>query len=564
MEKEKIKTKIKRRFKTPMRIIPLGGIREIGKNMTAYEYGKDIIIVDTGVMFADDELLGVDLVIPDTTYLEKNAKKVKAILYTHGHEDHIGAAPYMLKKFKVPIYGTKLTLALIDKKLKEHNIKNIQMVEKNAGDAFKVGPFSVEFIEVNHSIPDSVAIFIKTKAGSVIQTGDFKIDYTPVSGKIADLTRLGVLGSEGVDLLLSDSTNVEHPGFTMSESTVGETFDNLFKNRKGRIVVASFASNLFRIQQIINSSRSYNRKIAFTGRSMNNVSEIGIELGYLKIPEEDVIDINDINRYPDNEIVVITTGSQGEPMAALTRMAEDNHKQVTLKKGDTIIFSSSPIPGNEKSVKTVINKLYEKDVEVINNSLADVHVSGHACQEELKLMLALVKPKNFMPVHGEFSMLKTHRDLALSMGMNSKNVFVVENGAVIELLHGEAKRVENVPAGRVLIDGLTVGDVRNSVLIDRKQLSEEGVMIVLLKYDVNKNNLAKDPDIISRGFIHIQDSEVLIEKSKEVIVRNINRLDDSKKKDYNTLKNTVKNSLNRYVYQKTKRNPMIFVFLTEV
>ncbi len=554
----------KRKFTTPLRVIPLGGLKEVGKNMTAYEYGKDIIIVDSGIKFPDDDLLGVDVVIPDTTYLEKNFKKIRAIIYTHGHEDHIGGAPYILKKFKVPIYSTRLTLALIDRKLKEHNIKNVRMIEKKAGDVFKIGPFTVELIHVNHSIPDAVAVYIKTKAGTVIQTGDFKVDYTPVSGEIIDLRRFGSLGSEGIDLLLSDSTNAQHPGFTMSESTVGDTFENIFRHTNGRIVVASFASNLFRIQQIINSAREFNRKIAFTGRSMNTLSTIGIDLGYLKIPEDDVIDIRDINRYPDNEIVLITTGSQGEPMAGLTRMADGIHRQVELNPGDTVILSSSPIPGNEKSVYGVINKLYEKGIEVINDSLADVHVSGHACEEELKLMIAMVKPKNFLPVHGEYAMLKRHRELAISMGMNEKNTFIIENGGVIELLGGEAREVESVPAGRVLIDGLTIGDVGNSVLKERKQLSEEGLIIVLLKFDKNTTDLYKEPDIISRGFIHARDSEELIETAKGLISESINNLEFKKGLEYSTVKQSVKDNLSKYIYSQTKRKPMVFVFITEV
>ncbi len=554
----------KRKYTTPLRIIPLGGLKEVGKNMTAYEYGKDIIVVDTGIKFPDDDLLGVDVVIPDTTYLEKNFKKIRAIIYTHGHEDHIGGAPYILKKFKVPIYSTRLTLALIDKKLKEHKIKNVRMIEKKAGDVFKIGPFTVELIHVNHSIPDAVAVYIKTKAGTVIQTGDFKVDYTPVSGEIIDLRRFGSLGSEGIDLLLSDSTNAQHSGFTMSESTVGDTFESIFRHTNGRIVVASFASNLFRIQQIINSAREFNRKIAFTGRSMNTLSTIGIDLGYLKIPEEDIIDIRDINRYPDNEIVLITTGSQGEPMAGLTRMADGIHRQIELKEGDTVILSSSPIPGNEKSVYGVINKLYEKGIEVIYDSLADVHVSGHACEEELKLMIAMVKPKNFLPVHGEYAMLKRHRELAISMGMNEKNTFIIENGGVIEILGGEAKEADSVPAGRVLIDGLTVGDVGRSVLKERKQLSEEGLIIVLLKFEKNTGNLYKEPDIISRGFIHAKDSEALLENAKELMTESINGLSFNNGLEYNTVKQNVKDNLSKYIYSQTKRKPMVFVFLTEV
>lgn len=455
---------MKRTKTTPtLRVIPLGGLKEVGKNMTAYEYGDEIIVVDTGSMFPDEELLGVDIVIPDTTYLEQNFDKVKAFVYTHGHEDHIGAAPYVVKNFSAPIYATPFTMALIRNKFQEHGIKNVKLIEKKAGDRFKIGKFSLEMIHVNHSIPDTVALLIKTPAATVLQTGDFKVDYTPVMNDIIDLARLGSLGQEGVDLLLSDSTNVERAGSTMSESTVGATFEELFRKTDSRIIVASFASNVMRIQQVINAARNNQRKVAFAGRSMHNVTDIARKLDYLRIPPEDIIDIGEVNRYPDNEVVIMTTGSQGEPMAALTRMADGNHAHIEMKPGDVVIFSSSPIPGNEKSVKGVINKLFEIGVDVIYEQLADVHVSGHACREELKLILALVKPKYFLPVHGEYSMLKHHADLGVQMGLSPNHVVILENGDVLELSPGQMRLAEPVPAGKILIDGSLVGDVGTAV-----------------------------------------------------------------------------------------------------
>lgn len=546
-----------RRFKTPLRVIPLGGLREIGKNLTVYEYGKDIIIVDTGLSFPEDELLGVDIVIPDINYLRNNVEKIRGVVYTHGHEDHIGGAPYFLKEINVPIYGAKLTLALIEEKLKQHNIKNVKMIEKKAGDKFKIGAFNVELINVNHSIPDSFAVSIKTKAASIIQTGDFKVDYSPVSGDIIDLQRFGELGKEGVDLLLSDSTNAQRQGHTMSESSVGETFDDLFRTIDGRIIIASFASNLFRIQQVFNSCRNYNKKIAFTGRSMNKLTKIGIELGYLQIPSEEIIDIKDINKYPDNEVVILTTGSQGEPMAGLTRMSQKSHNQISLKEGDTVILSSSPIPGNEKSVSQIINSLTEMEVNVIYESLADVHVSGHACSEELKLMLALVRPKHFLPVHGELTMLKRHKELAMSLGVLEENAYILSNGDVLEVLNGKVKQAKSVEAGRVLIDGLSVGDISHGVLKERKQLGEDGLIIAFVKTD-------KQIDIITRGFIHIRESEELIAKIKERLTKKIENLDIMNKSDWNSIKRKIKEVINRVIYEIYKTRPMVLVFIQEV
>ena len=549
---------------SPLKIIPLGGLKEVGKNMTAYEYQNEIIVVDTGSIFPDDELLGVDIVIPDTTYLEKNFDKVKAFVYTHGHEDHIGAAPYVVKNFNAPIYGTPFTLGLLKNKFQEHGIKNLKLIDKKAGDRFKVGKFEIEMIHVNHSIPDAVSLFIKTPAASVIQTGDFKIDYTPVMNDVADLARLGSLGIEGVDLLLSDSTNVERPGTTMSESTVGATFEELFRKTDSRIIVASFASNVMRIQQVINAARNNQRKVAFAGRSMNNVTDLAIKLDYLRIPPEDVIDISQINRYPDNEIVIMTTGSQGEPMAALTRMADKSHAHVEMKPGDVVIFSSSPIPGNEKSVKGVINKLFELGVDVVYDQLADVHVSGHACRDELKLMLALVKPKYFMPVHGEYSMLKHHADLAISMGMSPNNVVMMENGDVLQIDSEGLSFGDPIPAGKVLIDGSLVGDVGSAVLRDRKQLSEDGLLMVILRMDSNNGKLLKDPDIISRGFIYMKESTELIDEAKNLITSTIENLKPGTRKDWQQVKHVTRNELSKFVFRRTKRSPMILIFILEV
>lgn len=548
----------------PLRVIPLGGLKEVGKNLTAYEYQDEIIVVDTGSKFPDEELLGVDVVIPDTTYLEQNFDKVKAFIYTHGHEDHIGAAAYIVKNFRAPIYATPFTLALMKNRFQEHGLKNIKMIEKQAGDRFRVGKFEIEMIHVNHSIPDAVALYIKTPAGTVLQTGDFKVDYTPVMNDIIDLARLGSLGQEGIDLLLSDSTNVERAGSTLSESTVGATFEELFRKSESRIIVASFASNVYRIQQVINAARNNQRKVAFAGRSMNNVTDLAIKLDKLRIPPEDIIDINDINKYPDNEIVIMTTGSQGEPMAALTRMADNNHAHVEIKPGDLVIFSSSPIPGNEKSVKSVINKLFELGVEVIYEQLADVHTSGHACREELKLILALVKPKNFLPVHGEFSMLKHHADLAIQMGLSPSNVALLENGDVLELRDGQISLAGTVPAGKVLIDGSLVGDVGTVVLRDRKQLSEDGLIMVILRMDSQNGKLLKDPDIISRGFIYMRENTELIEEAKQMISNTVNNLKPATRRDWNQLKHVTRGELSKFVYQKTKRSPMILSFILEV
>lgn len=548
----------------PLKIIPLGGLKEIGKNMTAYEYGDDIIVVDAGIKFPEEDLLGVDVVIPDVTYLENNAKKIRGIVFTHGHEDHIGAAPFLLDKFSVPLYATPFTLELLKGKTKEHGNKNVQFVKKEAGDIFTIGAFTIEMIHVNHSIPDAVALCISTPVAKVLQTGDFKVDYTPVGCPAIDLARLGALGSEGIDLLLSDSTNVEREGYTMSESIIGNSFDELFRESNSRILVASFASNVQRIQQVCNAARMNQRKVAFTGRSMHNITRIAMELGYLNIPKEDIIDASEINQYPDNEVVIMTTGSQGEPMAALTRMADNTHAQIQIKEGDMVILSSSPIPGNERSVTSVINKLFEMGVKVIYQELYDVHVSGHARREELKLMLAMIKPKFFMPVHGEYSMLKHHADLAISMGMNPSDVIIAENGTCLELHQGKLERGESVPAGRVLIDGAILGDVGTAVLRDRKLLSEDGLLMVLLTVDSDNGKLLREPDIISRGFIYMKESTELIDEAKRNIIREIESMSAATRSDWSQIKNRTRKNLSRFFFNRTKRRPMILVFILEV
>ncbi len=546
-----------------LKVIPLGGLDQIGKNFTVFEYGNDIIIVDAGLAFPDDEMLGVDVVIPDFTYLKKNFDKVRAIFVTHGHEDHIGAIPYLLKEINVPVYGTRFTLGLIEVKLKEHKLNKVKTHVKKAGDVVKIGGFSMELIRVNHSIPDAVGYAIKTPAATVVHTGDFKIDYTPIDGDRIDLARFAELGKEGVDLLLSDSTNVKRPGHTMSESTVGETFDEIFRHADSRIIIASFASNVDRVQQIINAAHMNGRKVAFSGRSMVNVSQVATELGNLKIPEGLVIDTRDVDRYPENEICMVMTGSQGESMSALSRMSKSEHRQLQLHEGDLVILSSSPIPGNEKSVTKVINNLMMRGANVIYQSLADVHVSGHACQEELKLMLSLVQPKNFMPVHGEYSFLKTHGELAASLGLDDKHIFILENGNTLEISKKGARVGKSVPSGHVLIDGLGVGDVGNIVLRDRKRLSEDGLIIVVMTLDKQTGKLLSGPDIVSRGFVYVRESEELMSGARAVVDKSLKKLMDKEVREWSTIKNEVKDSLKDYLYQNTKRNPMILPIITE-
>ncbi|MCD6436099.1 MAG: ribonuclease J, partial [Clostridiales bacterium] len=527
-----------------LKIIPLGGMNEIGKNMTIFEYDNDIIVIDTGLKFPEDNMLGIDIVIPNITYLEKNKDKIRGIVFTHGHEDHIGAIPYVLKKIDAPLYGTKLVLGLIKNKLKEHkDIVNTKLINKNPGDKFKLGKFELEFIHVSHSIPDAVAIAIRTPEDLIVHTGDFKIDYTPIDGNVIDLPRFAELGQEGVTLLLGESTNAERDGHTMSESTVGETFEQIFRHAKGRIIVASFSSNIHRIQQIVNAAVLENRKVSISGRSMLNVTGVAIELGYLKLPKDTIIDVMDIDRYPDNEVVLITTGSQGEPMSALSRMANKNHRFVQIRKNDTVVLSSSPIPGNEKSIKNVINRLLETGANVIYESLADVHVSGHACREELKLIHTLVKPKYFIPIHGEYSHLKHHYDLAISLGMDASNIFILENGDVVEITNGNLVKENKVTSGIVLIDGLGIGDVGNIVLRDRKILSEDGLIIVVIALDKETGNLKSGPDIISRGFVYVRESEELVMSSKEVISKSFEKCQEKNIREWSSIKNALRVSL---------------------
>lgn len=551
--------------KKKLKVIPLGGLQEIGKNLTVFEYGEDIIIVDCGVAFPEDEMLGIDLVIPDVTYLIKNKEKVRGIVLTHGHEDHIGAVPYVLKELNVPVFGTRLTLGLLEYKLEEHDMLNkahIQTVTQ--GQTIELGAFKVEFIRSTHSIADTVALAIHTPIGVVVHTSDFKIDYTPIEGQPMDLARLAELGRKGVLLLMCESTNVEREGYTMSERTVGGAFDEIFIKAKARILVATFASNVHRVQQIINASIKFNRKVAICGRSMVNVVNAAVKLGYLHHTENVIIDIDEMDRYPSNELVIITTGSQGEPMSALSRMAASEHKKVEIVPGDMVIISATPIPGNEKLVSRVINELFKKGAEVVYEDLADVHVSGHACKEELKLIHNLVKPKFFMPVHGEYRHLKQHATLAESQGMLSENIFLMDIGKVLEVTVNSAKINGNVPSGKVLIDGLGVGDVGNIVLRDRKHLSQDGLIIVVLTIDGNSGNVLAGPDVISRGFVYVRENEDLIDNVREVIKSALTKCEEKKKNDWNSKKNTIKETLRDYVYEKTKRKPMILPIIMEV
>ena len=540
------------RFKlSNLKIIPLGGLHEIGKNITVFEYENDIIIVDCGLAFPEDDMLGVDLVIPDISYLEKNKDKIRALIITHGHEDHIGAIPYLLKKINVPIYATRLTCGLIRNKLEEHKlVKSTKLVEVKQGEVVKAGKFSVEFIRSSHSIPDSVALAIKSPAGTVIHTGDFKIDYTPIDGQIMDFGRLAELGNEGVLALMSDSTNSERKGYTMSEKTVGDVFERLFQGCRKRIVVATFASNVHRVQQIVNCAVRYNRKIAVCGRSMINM------INYIKVPDNVFIDIDMIKNYTDDQLVIITTGSQGEPMSALTRMASGEHRKVQITPDDLIIISANPIPGNEKLVSKVIDDLMQIGAEVVYSSLADVHVSGHACQEEQRLMLALVKPKYFLPVH--------HAETAEEMGIDKDNIFMLTNGRVLEMNQEEAKFTTSVQSGRVLVDGLGVGDVGNIVLRDRQHLSQDGLIIIVMTMDSSTGEIIAGPDVISRGFVYVRESENLMENVKAVIRNEIEKCERNHITDWSTIKSNLRDNLKDYIAQKTKRNPMILPIIMEV
>ena len=559
--KEDIMAKTKK-----LRVIPIGGLDEIGKNLPAFEYSNEIIIVDCGMAFPDDDMPGVDMVINDITYLVKNRQKIKGIFLTHGHEDHIGGLPYFLKEINVPVYGTKLTLGLVEHKLKEHNLlASVKLVRVRHGQEVTAGKFfTVEFITTNHSIADSVALAIKTPAGTVVHMGDFKIDSTPIVGDVIDLARLGELGKEGVLALMSDSTNVERPGYAMSEKTVGRKFENIFQNCDKRIIVATFASNVHRVQQIIDAAAKNRRKVAISGRSMENIVEISILLGYMKVPEGVLITLDNIKKYRPNEVVIITTGSQGEPMSALTRMAFSDHRKVEVTKDDLIIISASPIPGNEKAVSNVINELFKIGAEVIYKSLMDVHVSGHACQEELKLIMSLIKPKYFIPVHGEHRHLVLHKRLAEEMGIPEQNSFVLSNGSVLELDSESAKITGNVQAGQVLVDGLGVGDVGNIVLRDRKHLAQDGLIIIVTTIDNEKREIASKPDVISRGFVYVREAEQLIEGIKQVSTEAVETSLARHNVDWSMMKNNIKSSVAKYIYDRTKRNPMILPIIEEI
>ncbi len=550
--------------KPAVRIIPLGGIGEIGKNMTVVEYGDDMIVIDCGLMFPEDDMLGIDYVIPDVEYLEKNREKLRAILLTHGHEDHIGATPYILPKFSVPVYGTKLTLSLVEIKLAEHGVKNQKLQCIEPGSRVKCGVFEVEFIKVSHSIDDAVALAIHTPEGTLVHTGDFKIDFTPIDGKVADIQRFTELGKEGVLALMSDSTNAENKGYTISERSVGQSFEKYFSEAKGRIVIATFASNVHRLQQVVDVAKKYNRKICLTGRSILRITSVAKELGYLDIPEKMIVEMDEIDRVRDNKIVILATGSQGEPMSGLVRMAEGEHSKLSVKQGDLVILSSSSIPGNEKNISHVINLLYRQGARVVYGEMAQVHVSGHACQEELKLMLAMVKPQYFIPVHGEERHLYSHANLAYDMGIKHRNVFIPQLGLPIELRQKSAKYGEAVESGIVMIDGLGVGDVGSAVLKDRQVLSQDGLFVVVLTLSRGQKGLVSDPEILSRGFVYVKEAEDLMTHAKKVITRTVNECMGGRGSNWSTIKSKVKSALSSYLYNKTKRSPMILPIIIEV
>ena len=563
---KKINTEEQFGFKRPkLRIIPLGGLHEIGKNITVFEYGDDMIAVDCGLSFPEDDMLGVDLVIPDITYILNNKEKFKGLVITHGHEDHIGGIPYFLKQLNTPIYGTKLTVGLIKNKLEEHNLVNstkLHVVEQ--GQTIKLGCFKIEFIRSSHSIPDSVMFAINTPVGTIMHTGDFKIDFTPIDGKIMDLGRIAEIGNKGVLALMSDSTNSERKGYTMSESSVGEVFDKLFMHCSKRIVVATFASNVHRVQQIVNSAVKYGRKIAVCGRSMINMINTSKELGYINCPDNLFIDIDMINNYTDNQLVIITTGSQGEAMSALTRMATGTHKKVKITQNDLVIISATPIPGNEKYVSKVIDDLMQIGAEVVYSALEDVHVSGHACQEEQKLILSLVKPKYFIPVHGDYRHLVAHSETAKSVGIPKENIFMLHNGLVLEMNRESAEYADTVPSGRILVDGLGIGDVGNVVLRDRQHLSQDGLIVVVLTLEGSTGEVVAGPDVITRGFIYVKENENIMEEIKNEVRQEVRECEYRGITDWTTIKNIVRDNLRDYIFEKTKRNPMIIPIVMEV
>ena len=548
-----------------LKIIPLGGLNEIGKNMTVYEYGGDIIVVDCGMGFPDDDIYGIDVVIPDVSYLIKNQSKIRGIFITHGHEDHIGALPYVLRSINAPIYATRMSMGLIRLKLEEHRLlSKTKLITCEAGDVVKAGKFSVEFIHVNHSIADAVAFAIKCPVGTCVHTGDFKIDSTPIQGGMMDLARLGELGKEGVLALLADSTNVERSGFTRSERSVGASFDALFRGCEERIIVTTFASNVDRIQQIIDVAARYGRKVAVTGRSMENIMKVSTELGYMNVPDGVLMDLNHIKSLPKHKVCIITTGSQGETMSALTRMAFNTHRQVDLMPGDRVIISASAIPGNENAIGNVVNELYRKGAEVMNERELALHVSGHACQEELKIVHALVKPKFFIPVHGEQRMLQIHARLAQGMGMDPNHVLVSDIGRVMELTPNSARLAGTVTAGQVFVDGYGVGDVGSVVLRDRRHLAQDGMIVVVVSLSGETGDLVSGPDIITRGFVYVKESEGLMDELREVALDSLEACQAQGMLDWASIKSAIKSEMSRYLYRKTKRNPMILPVIMEV
>ncbi|MBQ7965861.1 MAG: ribonuclease J [Ruminococcus sp.] len=564
-KKQYKKKQVEKVVKPPIKIAFLGGLNEIGKNLTVFECNDDIVILDCGMAFPDGDMLGVDLVIPDFTYLEQNKDRVKGIVITHAHEDHIGGLPYLLSKVNVPIYGTRLTVGLIENKLREHSLDKVNLHVVDAGSCVKLGCFDIELIHVNHSIPDAVGVAIHSPAGTVVHTGDFKIDCTPMSGGMIDLSRFARLGDEGVLALMADSTNASRPGFTATEQTVADSFDTLFRRAiHSRIIIATFASNISRVQQIINCAVKFDRKVAFSGRSMVNYMNVAKELGYLEVPDSLIIDIDQLKDYPMEKIVLVTTGSQGEPMSALSRMAYSDHRKVSVGAGDFIIISANPIPGNERTVGNVVDELLKRGCEVVHESMYEVHVSGHACQEELKLLHSLVKPKYFIPVHGEQKHLRKHMDLSLSLGMKRENIFIGDIGKVVELSESGMKEVAPVQAGKVFVDGLGVGDVGSIVLRDRKHLGQDGLIIIVASLDVYDGHVISGPDIVSRGFVYVRESEGLLDEVKE---RALEILEDCARRnihEWGVIKNKIKDDVAKLILQRTRRSPMILPILMEV
>ena len=552
------------KIQNKVQIIPLGGLGEIGKNMTVFRYGDDIILIDAGLMFPEDDMLGIDLVIPDISYLLENKDKVKAIFLTHGHEDHIGALPYVLKQLEVPVYGTALTLGILQGRLRENGVSNENLITIKPGDRVGAGTFNLEFIRVNHSIPDAVSIVIKTPIGTIIHTGDFKFDQTPVDGQVTQFNKFAEFGDAGVLALLADSTNAERPGFTQSEKMVGQTFDDEFRYARNRIIVATFSSNVHRIQQVVDSAVKYKRKVAVIGRSMINVVNIAMELGYLNIPDGVLIDIDETSNYTADQIVIITTGSQGEPMSALTRMAMNDHKKVGIMPGDTVIISATPIPGNEKLVSRTINHLYKLGADVIYEKSNGVHVSGHASQEEIKLMHNLVRPKYFIPVHGEYRHLIKHANIAKDLGMPKENIVIAENGSVIELSKDGINIAGKIQSGKVLVDGLGVGDVGNIVLRDRRLLSQDGIMIVVVTIDHETYQVVSGPDIVSRGFVYVREAEDLMEEAREKVLSALDRCEANGVTEWSMIKSAIRDSLGRFLYERTRRRPMILPIIMEI